>query len=212
MSRFRRAVLLPEGKNLFPPLRYCPDVVVMGAGDDLKIFRSLIFLKQTASGFHRNDFIGASENNFYRSSIVLEAFGGIEAVEQKQIRRKQGHLSLGHGSQIVIGHEKHETGDFCGMCPGQFTSHARADGFAHQIFGQAVGQQTKSFLSGGKETPFIRRTFTGAVPGIFEDVHINRPAAWMGRRDSRGQSRNRRCRGLSKRSRSGMRWRVISSR
>ena len=63
---------------------------------------------------------------------------------------------------------------FRGVCFGQITSHSRADGFAHQVFGQAVGQQTKSFLGGGKETPFIRRTFTRAVPGIFENINVNR--------------------------------------
>ena len=60
------------------------------------------------------------------------------------------------------------------MYPGQITSRSRADGFAHQVFGQAVGQQTKSFLSGGKDAPFARRTSTRAVPGIFENVHVNR--------------------------------------
>ena len=60
------------------------------------------------------------------------------------------------------------------MCPGQITGHTRADGFAHQVFGQAIGQQTKSFLAGGKETPFVRRTFTRAVAGIFENINVNR--------------------------------------
>jgi hypothetical protein len=62
--------------------------------------------------------------------------------------------------------------------PATFVGYAlarwQADGFAHQVFGQAVGQQTKSFLGGGKDTPLIRRTCTGAVPGIFENIHVNR--------------------------------------
>src|ERR1700690_3759218 len=74
----------------------------------------------------------------------------------------------------MIGHEKQETGDFRGVRPGQITSWSRADGFAHQVFGQAVGQQTKSFFSSGKDVSFIRRPCTGAVPGIFENANVNR--------------------------------------
>jgi len=156
---------------------------MVGAGDDLKVFRSHVSLKQPAAGFHRNDFIGTRENDFYRASIVPEVFGWIEAVEQKEIRRNQGHLSLGHGSQIVIGHEKHKSGDFRGVRSGQITSHSRADGFAHQVLGQAIGQQTKGFIASGKETLFIRRTRTGTVPGIFENVNIN----WRGVMDGAGK-------------------------
>jgi len=65
----------------------------------------------------------------------------------------------------VIGHEKHKTGGFRGVCFGQMTGHSGTDGFAYQIFGQAVGQQIKSFLTGSKDTPFVRRTFAEPYPG-----------------------------------------------
>jgi hypothetical protein len=45
-TRFRRAVLLPERKNLLPPLRgLFGNFVVVSAGNDLKGFRSLVPIK-----------------------------------------------------------------------------------------------------------------------------------------------------------------------
>ena len=45
-SRFRRAVLLPERKNLLPPLRgLFGNFVVVSAGNDLKGFRPVVSFK-----------------------------------------------------------------------------------------------------------------------------------------------------------------------
>src|ERR1035437_6218123 len=84
LARFRRAVLLPERKNLLPPLRgLFGNFVVVSAGNDLKGFRPAVVSKQLTAGTRRNYFVCASDDKFDRAVIILQVFSRIEPVQQK---------------------------------------------------------------------------------------------------------------------------------
>src|ERR1035437_8395030 len=103
----------PESEIFPPPRRRLRgDVVVMRAGNDLKVFRTGIAIKQTLAGCCADDFVGSSNNHLHRAVITFQAIRRIETVEQKKIGRQERHLLLGNGRQIGIRSKQGEACDF----------------------------------------------------------------------------------------------------
>src|ERR1035437_1083244 len=164
----------PESENFPPPRRRLRgDVVVMRAGNDLKIFGAGITIKQPLAGFRADDFVGSGNNHLHRAMITFQAVRRIETVEQKKIGRQERHLFLRDRRQIGIRSKQGETCDFRRMIFGEFTRHTRADGFAHDLSRQVGWQQLKRFFRGGDKILSARRTLSRTVAGIFQNENIH---------------------------------------
>src|SRR6266568_2516836 len=84
--------LLPERINSFPPLsRLFFNLVVMRAGNDLDLLRTLITVEETLAELGGDHFIRAGKDELNRAAKILQPKRRLIAIAQKQFHGQKGH-------------------------------------------------------------------------------------------------------------------------